>query len=244
MLCPLLGARRPLVARPGPAATQASPVQVRASGVCRCWQPAYDGPRSQGRRLCCLTGGGQAPRVLGAELEALRAEGGRGQPAFPPSTPSQDPRRGIFKVTGPTEASSEGHRAGGQTARLRPLPHSCTSPAALDPCASSPCLNGGSCTNTQDPGSHHCTCPVGFTGKDCGTGERGLGAAGLGGGAPAACRGAARSSGVPRAGTHGVVPREMLRRDPLRVPGGGRQLGPRAPGPRGAVPVRGGPGPV
>ncbi|XP_059532751.1 hepatocyte growth factor activator isoform X1 [Myotis daubentonii] len=42
-------------------------------------------------------------------------------------------------------------------------------PAALDPCASSPCLNGGSCTNTQDPGSHHCTCPVGFTGKDCGT---------------------------------------------------------------------------
>ncbi|XP_036272999.1 hepatocyte growth factor activator [Pipistrellus kuhlii] len=42
-------------------------------------------------------------------------------------------------------------------------------PAALDPCASSPCLNGGSCTSTQDPGSHHCTCPVAFTGKDCGT---------------------------------------------------------------------------
>ncbi|KAM5283852.1 hepatocyte growth factor activator isoform 5-T5 [Hipposideros larvatus] len=40
-------------------------------------------------------------------------------------------------------------------------------PAAPDPCASSPCLNGGSCTNTQDPASYHCTCPVAFTGKDC-----------------------------------------------------------------------------
>ncbi|KAF6371813.1 HGF activator [Rhinolophus ferrumequinum] len=40
-------------------------------------------------------------------------------------------------------------------------------PAALDPCASSPCLNGGSCTNTQEPASYHCTCPVAFTGKDC-----------------------------------------------------------------------------
>ncbi|XP_054438187.1 hepatocyte growth factor activator isoform X3 [Pteronotus mesoamericanus] len=42
-------------------------------------------------------------------------------------------------------------------------------PAAPDPCASSPCLNGGSCTNTQDAGSYHCTCPGAFTGKDCGT---------------------------------------------------------------------------
>ncbi|KAM8802737.1 LOW QUALITY PROTEIN: hepatocyte growth factor activator [Rhynchonycteris naso] len=41
-------------------------------------------------------------------------------------------------------------------------------PEALDPCASSPCLNGGSCTSTQDPGGYHCTCPVAFTGKDCG----------------------------------------------------------------------------
>ncbi|XP_039693955.1 hepatocyte growth factor activator serine protease isoform X3 [Pteropus medius] len=40
-------------------------------------------------------------------------------------------------------------------------------PAASDPCASSPCLNGGSCTNTQAPESHHCTCPMAFTGKDC-----------------------------------------------------------------------------
>ncbi|XP_022410461.1 hepatocyte growth factor activator isoform X2 [Delphinapterus leucas] len=42
-------------------------------------------------------------------------------------------------------------------------------PAALDPCASGPCLNGGSCSSTQDPESYHCTCPVAFTGKDCGT---------------------------------------------------------------------------
>uniref|UniRef100_A0A8C9JXK2 HGF activator n=1 Tax=Panthera tigris altaica TaxID=74533 RepID=A0A8C9JXK2_PANTA len=42
-------------------------------------------------------------------------------------------------------------------------------PAALDPCASGPCLNGGSCSNTQDPESYHCTCPMAFTGKNCGT---------------------------------------------------------------------------
>ncbi|XP_036708222.1 hepatocyte growth factor activator isoform X4 [Balaenoptera musculus] len=44
-----------------------------------------------------------------------------------------------------------------------------TGSAAPDPCASSPCLNGGSCSSTQDPESYHCTCPVAFTGKDCGT---------------------------------------------------------------------------
>ncbi|KAF5916480.1 hypothetical protein HPG69_016232 [Diceros bicornis minor] len=42
-------------------------------------------------------------------------------------------------------------------------------PAAPDPCSSSPCRNGGSCSNTQAPESYHCTCPVAFTGKDCGT---------------------------------------------------------------------------
>ncbi|XP_012322246.1 hepatocyte growth factor activator [Aotus nancymaae] len=41
--------------------------------------------------------------------------------------------------------------------------------AGPEPCASSPCLNGGSCSNTQDPPSHHCSCPPAFTGKDCGT---------------------------------------------------------------------------
>ncbi|ELK32959.1 Hepatocyte growth factor activator [Myotis davidii] len=76
-------------------------------------------------------------------------------------------------------APGPGHRAPGlRTGPRRPqasrppapdLPGLSPIAAALDPCASSPCLNGGSCTNTQDPGSHHCTCPVGFTGKDCGT---------------------------------------------------------------------------
>ncbi|XP_012928597.1 hepatocyte growth factor activator isoform X3 [Heterocephalus glaber] len=42
-------------------------------------------------------------------------------------------------------------------------------PAALDPCASGPCLNGGTCSSPQDPTSHHCTCPPAFTGRDCGT---------------------------------------------------------------------------
>ncbi|XP_028359644.1 hepatocyte growth factor activator [Phyllostomus discolor] len=42
-------------------------------------------------------------------------------------------------------------------------------PAAPDPCASSPCLNGGSCARTQDPRAYHCTCTRAFTGPDCGT---------------------------------------------------------------------------
>ncbi|KAK2492204.1 hypothetical protein MC885_012675 [Smutsia gigantea] len=42
-------------------------------------------------------------------------------------------------------------------------------PAAVDHCASGPCLHGGSCSSTQDLESYHCTCPVAFTGKDCGT---------------------------------------------------------------------------
>ncbi|XP_055479721.1 hepatocyte growth factor activator isoform X2 [Psammomys obesus] len=42
-------------------------------------------------------------------------------------------------------------------------------PVVLDPCASGPCLNGGTCSSTHDPVSYHCTCPPAFTGKDCGT---------------------------------------------------------------------------
>ncbi|XP_045690034.1 hepatocyte growth factor activator isoform X2 [Phyllostomus hastatus] len=42
-------------------------------------------------------------------------------------------------------------------------------PAAPDPCASSPCLNGGSCARTQDPRAYHCTCTRAFAGPDCGT---------------------------------------------------------------------------
>ncbi|XP_015859511.1 hepatocyte growth factor activator serine protease isoform X1 [Peromyscus maniculatus bairdii] len=42
-------------------------------------------------------------------------------------------------------------------------------PAVLDPCASGPCLNGGTCSSTHDHVSYHCACPPAFTGKDCGT---------------------------------------------------------------------------
>uniref|UniRef100_A0A8C9AC19 Serine protease HGFAC n=1 Tax=Prolemur simus TaxID=1328070 RepID=A0A8C9AC19_PROSS len=42
-------------------------------------------------------------------------------------------------------------------------------PAALDPCASNPCLNGGSCSSTQASQSYHCSCLGAFTGRDCGT---------------------------------------------------------------------------
>lgn len=48
---------------------------------------------------------------------------------------------------------------------------SCLYLAVLDPCASGPCLNGGTCSSTQDHVSYHCACPLAFTGKDCGTGE-------------------------------------------------------------------------
>ncbi|XP_072476187.1 hepatocyte growth factor activator isoform X2 [Notamacropus eugenii] len=39
--------------------------------------------------------------------------------------------------------------------------------SSLDYCASSPCRNGGSCSNSQDSTSYHCACPEEFTGKDC-----------------------------------------------------------------------------
>lgn len=48
----------------------------------------------------------------------------------------------------------------------------CVYPAVLDPCASGPCLNGGTCSSTHDHVSYHCACSLAFTGKDCGTGER------------------------------------------------------------------------
>nr|XP_013013152.1 hepatocyte growth factor activator isoform X2 [Cavia porcellus] len=43
--------------------------------------------------------------------------------------------------------------------------------AVPDPCASGPCLNGGTCSSAQDSTSYHCTCSPAFTGRDCGTGE-------------------------------------------------------------------------
>lgn len=51
---------------------------------------------------------------------------------------------------------------------------SCVYSAVLNPCASGPCLNGGTCSSTHDHVSYHCACLPAFTGKDCGTGERTL----------------------------------------------------------------------
>lgn len=93
---------------------------------------------------------------------------------------------------------------GSGVTRRRPKPRpSCVSPAAVDPCASGPCLHGGSCSSTQDLESYHCTCPMAFTGKDCGTGEQSGSRPGPGGAlqGPVVCW---------AQGTHCVVPREML----------------------------------
>ncbi|XP_058160359.1 LOW QUALITY PROTEIN: hepatocyte growth factor activator [Dasypus novemcinctus] len=39
----------------------------------------------------------------------------------------------------------------------------------LDPCASGPCLHGGSCSHAPGHAAYHCACPAAFTGKDCGS---------------------------------------------------------------------------
>ena len=39
----------------------------------------------------------------------------------------------------------------------------------IDECASSPCANGGVCSNNV--GSFSCSCAVGYTGSDCETGQ-------------------------------------------------------------------------
>ena len=38
----------------------------------------------------------------------------------------------------------------------------------IDECASSPCANGGVCSNNE--GAFSCSCAVGYTGSDCETG--------------------------------------------------------------------------
>ena len=40
----------------------------------------------------------------------------------------------------------------------------------VDECQTNPCLNGASCTNKH--GDYECTCPAGFTGKNCEQGKK------------------------------------------------------------------------
>ena len=40
----------------------------------------------------------------------------------------------------------------------------------VDECQTNPCLNGASCTNKH--GDYECTCPAGFTGKNCEKGKK------------------------------------------------------------------------
>ena len=41
--------------------------------------------------------------------------------------------------------------------------------ADIDECGSSPCQNGGTCTDLVD--GYTCTCSAGYTGSDCETGK-------------------------------------------------------------------------
>ena len=40
----------------------------------------------------------------------------------------------------------------------------------VDECQTNPCLNGASCPNKH--GDYECTCPAGFTGKNCEQGKK------------------------------------------------------------------------
>ena len=41
----------------------------------------------------------------------------------------------------------------------------------VDACHSNPCLNGGMCSSSG--GSYNCSCPIGYSGDNCETGEDG-----------------------------------------------------------------------
>lgn len=141
------------------------------------------------------TGGNRAPRwgqgfrgvwyqARGLLAQGLSAGqgvlGGEGRPVPLPRTHApQGTQKGQLEGSrsdggsaGPRQADRAWGRHAGGPGSLTPAP-SWISPAALDSCASSPCLNGGSCSHTQDPGSYHCTCPMAFTGRNCDTGEQG-----------------------------------------------------------------------
>uniref|UniRef100_A0A8C0PXS4 HGF activator n=1 Tax=Canis lupus familiaris TaxID=9615 RepID=A0A8C0PXS4_CANLF len=137
------------------------------------------------------TGGNRAPRwgqgfrgvwyqARGLLAQGLSAGqgvlGGEGRPVPLPRTHApQGTQKGQLEGSrsdggsaGPRQADRAWGRHAGGPGSLTPAP-SWISPAALDSCASSPCLNGGSCSHTQDPGSYHCTCPMAFTGRNCDT---------------------------------------------------------------------------
>ena len=198
MLWPLPGSKRPLVVRLGPAAAQEQPRTWRGpkgSAGCGAGSPAYKGPRAHGRGLRCLMGVGlsgcwiqsQRPTCPGSEswAEDVVRRGkacAHSQGTYTPRNPGGASLRWRALVNQGESRRGEGVMRPGRA--LRHAPPCCVCPAAPDPCASGPCLNGGSCSSTQDPESYHCACPVAFTGKDCGTGERGGGLQGRG--APAA----------------------------------------------------------
>lgn len=37
----------------------------------------------------------------------------------------------------------------------------------INECECNPCMNGGNCSETKDPGNYMCTCATGFTGRHC-----------------------------------------------------------------------------
>ncbi len=45
--------------------------------------------------------------------------------------------------------------------------------SVIDPCANTPCQNGGTCSidNLVDPEGYTCACLNGYTGATCGTGK-------------------------------------------------------------------------
>ena len=55
-----------------------------------------------------------------------------------------------------------------QPVRRKDVTPACILPFADDPCEDSPCLNGGTCTTSQEEDSQFkCTCKAGFTGTRC-----------------------------------------------------------------------------
>ncbi|XP_037386425.1 hepatocyte growth factor activator [Talpa occidentalis] len=127
--------------------------------------------------------GSEAPDVVGPSPPARAAPGRRNGPRDPVLTENGQPCRFPFRYGGrmlhSCTAEGSAHRKWCATTHNYDRDRAwgyCAQPAtprqgppALDPCASNPCLNGGSCSSAQDAAYYHCTCPLAFTGPDCGT---------------------------------------------------------------------------